>query len=91
MVVGIEPGQDGSPAGRAERSGDVGIFKMDAFGREAIKMGRLEERVSEKAHRVVAMIISENDEDVWAGEAALKQQENESKDPQVHAGQPARK
>jgi hypothetical protein len=64
MIMGVEAGEDGGAAGRAERSGDESVLEVGAVAGEAIHVGGLDEGMAEKAESVVSVVIGEDDDDV---------------------------
>ena len=60
----VESCEDGGAAWRTERGGDESVLQVDAIPRHRIHVRRLRERMPEEAHRVVAMIIRKDEDDV---------------------------
>jgi len=53
------------PAWRADRAGDMGIGKQNAFIRQFIELWCLHNRIAGAAHHAVGLIICENKNKVW--------------------------
>ena len=62
----VESGQERRAAGRALRGRAEGTLEYQAFFRQHIKVGRIEERVHE-THRLPVLLIGEDEEDVGLG------------------------
>lgn len=56
-------GENGSPGGRADRSGDTGVGEANAGFGELVEVGRLDERIG-SADKIVTVIVGEDEEDV---------------------------
>ncbi len=66
MPVDVQAAEDRRPAGGAERRGDKRVLEIDPVFRHGVKVRCLQKRMTEKAHRVVAMIVNQDENDVAA-------------------------
>ena len=64
VAEGVEARKDGGAARGAERSGDEGVLEVDAVAREGVEMRRLGDRVAHEAHRIGAMVVGEDQNNV---------------------------
>ena len=64
VAKGVEAGENGGAAGRAEGGGDEGVFDVDAVAREGVEVGRLGDGMAHEAHRIVAVVVGEDEDDV---------------------------
>lgn len=60
----VKAGEDGGAARGAERGGDERVFEVDAVASEGVEVWRLGYGVAHKAHRIEAMIIGEDKNNV---------------------------
>jgi hypothetical protein len=87
MVVSVETGEDGSPTGGTQGSCHISVFEMNSFCCETIHIGSLQKRMPEKAHGIVTVVISQDDQDVrplCQGRKDKERKECDQKAPQVH-------
>ena len=67
VLMGVLAGEDRSTAGRAERRRDEGVLAVDSLARHRIHVwGHWELLGLHETHRVVAMVVRENEQDIAA-------------------------
>ena len=66
VVVHVLAGQDGGPAGGAERRADEGVSEVSSFLGEPVEGGGFQPLggIRVEAHEVVAMVVAENEDNV---------------------------
>ena len=79
VVAHVLPREDGSATGRTKGGGDESIGEMGAFASEAIKTGGFEKLRSflHEAQEIVAVIVAEDENDVFLFPSACKAEEEE--------------
>ena len=61
----VTPSQKRCPRWRANRTGDIKASKLSTFVSKLVNVGRLDFFGSETSKVVVALIVGENDNEVW--------------------------
>ena len=64
VAKGVQPGQDRSAARRAERGCDKRVLEMHAFAGHPVHPRRLDKRMIHKAHRIIAMVVAQDKDDI---------------------------
>ena len=64
----VKPGEDAGPAGHADGGGDKGIGEPHAAGGQGVDVRRLQNRVAGAAHRIPALVVGDENDEVWPAE-----------------------
>ena len=73
MPVRVQAGQNARAAGRAQRRGDERVLEMRAVARQRVEVRRAQPRLRmHEPHRVVAMVVGEDENDIAAGGAVAR-------------------
>ena len=65
MGMGIEPAEDGCPAGRAQRSGAEMVAEQRSLLRQPVDPWCLQVRVPHTAESIPPLVIGENEDYIW--------------------------